>query len=70
MIKLGDEYMQSFYFLLSLHICLKFSIIKSFLKDSKLVNDLIHRTIQLIRMITNIKLLCEFAIIIQNIRAE
>ena len=43
---------------------------KKFLKDSKLVNDLIHRTIQLIRMITNIKLLCESAIIIQNVKAE
>ena len=28
--QVSDDYMQSFYFLLSLHICLKFSIIKSF----------------------------------------
>lgn len=67
MIKLGDEYMES-----TSLLAYMFEIFhhKKFLKDSKLVNDLIHRTIWLITMITNVKLLCKTAIIIQNIRAE
>lgn len=60
--KLGGEY--TGFSVLSSLLSYMFEIFhKQFLKDSNLGNDLIHRTIGLIRMIRNVKLFCKSSVI-------